>query len=37
MKKLFKKIASSIKNFFKRMAEQEAERIINRYMCSDLF
>ncbi|TRZ49707.1 hypothetical protein D4Q80_01575 [bacterium] len=31
MKKLFKKIFSSIKNFFNRMSDQEAERIIKYY------
>ncbi|MDD5004900.1 MAG: putative porin [Candidatus Omnitrophica bacterium] len=31
MKKVFKKIINSIKNFFNRMADQEAERIIDYY------
>jgi len=31
MKKIFKKIISAIKNFFNRMADQEAERVIELY------
>ena len=31
MKKLFKKIINSIKNFFNRIADQEAERVIKYY------
>ncbi|MFA5089437.1 MAG: hypothetical protein WC510_00220 [Candidatus Omnitrophota bacterium] len=31
MKKIFKKIISAIKNFFNRMADQKAERVIDLY------
>lgn len=31
MKKAFKKIINSIKNFFNRMSDQEAERVIKYY------
>jgi hypothetical protein len=31
MKKVFKKIISVIKNFFNKMADQEAERVIDLY------
>ena len=31
MKKIFKKIINSIQNFFNKMADQEAERVINYY------
>jgi hypothetical protein len=31
MKKIFRKIINLIKNFFNRMADQEAERLIELY------
>ncbi|MCM8789778.1 MAG: putative porin [Candidatus Omnitrophica bacterium] len=37
MIKIVKKIINSVKNFSQRMAEQEAEKIIDRYRCSDLY